>query len=80
MQGYKGIVSTLGGKESGIFAGINGWHLGISIYGQVNEAGEDEFKVILNSGSSGALSSRHIGTFTKADLVSSTPAKTRKQP
>lgn len=32
IQGQRGEVSRLGGKNSGMVAVVNGWHLGVRVY------------------------------------------------
>lgn len=52
IQGRRGIASRLGGKQSGIDAKVNGWHLGIRVQcAHVN--GEDVFMVFKTGGSTG---------------------------
>lgn len=72
IQGQRGEASRLGSKKSGIRAEINGWKLGVRVYGGVNEqTGEDEFEVFLTTGSdvSGKNKPVRIGTFNKATLA-----------
>jgi hypothetical protein len=68
IEGNRGPASRMGTEKSGIFSHTRGWNVGIKVLGHVNDAGEDEFDVWLTSGSTGAKSSKLIGTFTRASL------------
>ena len=69
IEGNRGPASRLGTPKSGISARAQGWHVGVSIMGNVNpDTGEDEFTVWLTGGSSPRNEERLLGTFTVADL------------
>lgn len=42
-----------GSEKSGIWGHIRGWNIGVSVFGYVDEAGRDCFKVYRTSGSAG---------------------------
>ena len=52
LQGSRGAVSRLGGTASGISARVQGWNVGVRVYGQSRE-GKDVFWVYATGGSNG---------------------------
>jgi hypothetical protein len=68
-QGNKGEGTRTGSKASGLQMFASGWKVGVKANLSHNEAtGEDEVDVYLTSGSAPVTRSRHLGTFTVADL------------
>ena len=51
IKGNRNSVSRLGGKKSGIRAKVNGWNLGVEVWGDVDENGKDFFNVFRTGGS-----------------------------
>lgn len=51
ITGQKRKVSTIGGKDSGLHAIINGWDIGVEVRLVVSESGEDEVAVSITGGS-----------------------------
>lgn len=68
IRGNRGEATRMGTKESGMSGHIRGWHIGGSVYMDVNEEGEDVVAIYLTSGSNGHKSSRLLGRFTEKDL------------
>jgi len=69
IQGCRGEVSRLGGKESGLRVTANGWHIGIRVeLDHVN--GKDIVTAYLTGGSNGRnMQSRQIGRFVEGELT-----------
>lgn len=67
IQGNRGEATRMGTEKSGIYGHIRGWDVGISVYGGVDDNGEDSFDVWLTSGSNGYGAKKKIGTFTRKD-------------
>jgi hypothetical protein len=55
-------ATRVGSKTSGIRAQAQGWNVGVTVYGDVNEDGEDEFRIYENGGSTPSRNKRLIGT------------------
>lgn len=54
IQGNRGMASRMGGKESGIFGHIRGWHVGARVCCHYDEKTDtDVVKVYATKGSSG---------------------------
>ena len=54
IKGQRGHASRLGGKNTGIFAWVNGWHSGVEVCGKYNEiTKQDEFQIYKTGGSCG---------------------------
>jgi hypothetical protein len=68
IQGQRGEASRLGSKKSGISTHTNGWGCGVTVYGYVDNDGEDKFRVTLTSGSGYRGVTKHLGTFSAKDL------------
>ena len=65
MQGQRGMASRLGSTKSGINVRVNGWNLGVSVYGYVDpDSGQDTFLVFRTGGSHGYKPSSPIITIT----------------
>jgi len=74
IQGNRGSASRMGTPNSGIEGHIRGWDVGVKVYGSVIgyvDSGklqtDDEFQVVVTSGSNGRLSSYSIGTVKLID-------------
>lgn len=67
VQGSRGTVHRLGGKDSGANAKAQGWNFGVSVR-MAHEDGEDVAYVYLTSGSNGHKPAKLVGRFTVADL------------
>ena len=52
IKGQRGEASRLGSSKSGIRADVNGWHLGVRVWGEV-VGGHDVFHVYKTAGSMG---------------------------
>lgn len=61
IAGQRGEATRLGSPSSGIRAQAQGWNVGVSIYGDVDENGSDVFHVYATSGSNGGQGSRLAG-------------------
>lgn len=53
VQGQRGDASRLGGKSSGISARVNGWHLGVDVFGSYDEKTDSDIFVVSITGGSG---------------------------
>ena len=51
IQGNRNSVSRLGGKNSGIIADVNGWNLGVTVIGHLDQNGQDVFDIYRTGGS-----------------------------
>jgi hypothetical protein len=69
IKGIRGAASRLGQKSSGIRADVNGWDIGIRIYGAFDPARGDVFEVYLTGGSNGRHPIKLIGVFSQRDLA-----------
>jgi hypothetical protein len=68
VQGQAGDASRLGSPRSGITAQAQGWNVGVKVMGR-DVDGEDEFAIFSTGGSSGAGSTKHLGTVRLVDGV-----------
>lgn len=69
IQGNRGEASLLVSQESGIFATVNGWNVGVMISMWFDpQDGLDKIRVTLTSGSNGYCANKVVGVFTKEDL------------
>ena len=68
IKGNRGRATRQGFEKSGIFSHTRGWNVGIMAFGFVNDDGNDEFKILLSSGSRGAKKERVLGSYTEKDL------------
>lgn len=60
IQGSRGEATRCGSSD--IHTHIRGWNVGIEVYGEVDEDGNDVFHVYKTSGSNGRLPSTLIAT------------------
>lgn len=67
IKGSRGETSRLGHKSSGIRAEVNGWNLGILVYGWSDPEKGDVFEVYLTGGSKAVHDRILIGTFSEAE-------------
>ena len=67
LQGNRGEATRMGTKSSGLSGHIRGWSVGCRVE-MSHENGEDVCTVYLTSGSTGAKSSKLLGTFKASDL------------
>jgi hypothetical protein len=65
IQGSHGKASRLGGATTGITGHINGWNVGVTVHGQVNDNGDDVFKVYATGGSNDRGADRLIAIVTR---------------
>lgn len=69
IKGNRGRQATRQGtSNSGISGHIKGRDIGVKVVGQVNERGEDEFEVLLTSGTNTSLHKKRIGIFIERNL------------
>lgn len=68
IQGNRGYVSRLGSRESGIWAHVHGWNVGVRVIGIVDETGEDVFMVYATSGSNGGKNDVLVAKVMREDL------------
>lgn len=62
LQGNRGMASRLGHKSTGLIATVDGWHGGVSVVAQHNDAMGDYFEVYATGGSSRQHADVYIGT------------------
>lgn len=67
IQGCRGEATRQGSAKSGIEGHIRGWDVGVKVFCDVSEEGEDVCTVYLTSGSNGHVE-RCLGYFTKEDI------------
>jgi len=65
MQGQRGQASRLGNAKSGIKVKVNGWNLGVTVYGNVDDTGQDSFAIYQTGGSNDADPHKLITTIKK---------------
>lgn len=58
IKGSRGGVSRLGHRD--IKADINGWNIGVKVYGYKNDDGTVEFHIYETSGSNGGMPDKKI--------------------
>ena len=68
MSGGRAEVTRTGSKNNGIQAHLRGWDVGIQVFCEVNEKGEDVCNVYLTSGSNHSHKEKFIGSYTQNDL------------
>jgi hypothetical protein len=69
IKGTRGEASRLGQKSTGIRADVNGWDVGIRVYGTFDPSKGDVFEVYLTGGSNGHHASKLIGIFSQKEIA-----------
>ena len=68
VQGSRGEVSRLGGKEYGLHVAANGWMCGVRVWAHYDEeTGKDVFNVYRTGGSTYHGDSKLIATVTEGE-------------
>jgi hypothetical protein len=69
IKGSRGEASRLGHKANGIRAEVNGWNLGILVYGRFDREKGDLFEVYLTGGSKAYHDRILVGTFAETERM-----------
>ena len=64
IQGDRGEATRMGTPNSGIQAHIRGWHVGVKVYVDVDEYGDDVVSVYRTGGSNNPQAGERIAHFT----------------
>ena len=63
IQGNRGVATRMGSKDSGFYAHIRGWNVGVRVQ-LYHENGVDYVEVYETGGSTGRKAERKIASFT----------------
>lgn len=61
IKGQRGEATRLGSPSSGITARVNGWNVGVNVYGAVDPRDRDTFAIFMTGGSNGGTGHRPLG-------------------